>query len=310
MRAHDLSVQLANLRERAASERRRAEQAAALAARHEAQSAIASEPLRSLHLTMASLQAGVEARHLSTAALHEMYALRLSGWLRDPHATSRPTLITAIAAALGTPSASLTFTGARGEGDAPVFATVSDATAKSAHDLEVVTAEGPSTDATATGALVRIEGAELWRRWHIFGPAVAELGVRAVVAAPLAASGDRLGALCAYLPSAAISDQVVAASRQVADALTHRVLPAQRVLAPHRARRDADPPSDLSLGQPDFPAVVYQAAGMIAVQCGFTIDIAQDMLRARAFADDVPIEHIAAGVASGELRLCEHRDEA
>ena len=53
--------------------------------------------------------------------------------------------------------------------------------------------------------------------------------------------------------------------------------------------------------QTELRREVHQAAGMVMVQLGSTIDDAMSRLRARAFADGQPIDVIARAVVAGDL---------
>jgi hypothetical protein len=65
---------------------------------------------------------------------------------------------------------------------------------------------------------IRVAGPALCDRWPRYGPAVTELGVRAVLAVPLPPA-DSLGALCAYDLQPAITDHAAAAADRIATAL-------------------------------------------------------------------------------------------
>ena len=199
----------------------------------------------------------------------------------------------AVASALGTPSAAATL---RGQRHASVVAAVSDATARAAHELEIVMSEGLAADAVAAGTSVAVAGPALLDRWPHYGPALAELGVRAVTAAPLGPPGARLGALCGYAAEPVLRDGIAAATDRMAVALTEMVL------------LDVNVPGS-GLGGPvlpvfggdGYPAIIHQAAGMVSVQCDCAVDDAEDPLAARAFATSTPVEQIAVQVVRGEI---------
>ena len=132
---------------------------------------------------------------------------------------------------------------------------------------------------------------------NVIDPAAARLGVQAVIAVPLQPAG--LGAVCAYASQPAISQQAAMAAGQIADAL-----PLALSQAPHHPLPGDGVPALPLLGEAGFPAVIHQAAGMMAQQCGCGISDALVLLRARAFSADRPAAEIAAGVVRGELRLC------
>ncbi|HKD88284.1 MAG TPA: GAF domain-containing protein [Streptosporangiaceae bacterium] len=172
----------------------------------------------------------------------------------------------------------------------------SDETARVAHDLELVMAEGPATDA-ARGAPVRAAGQALLDRWPRYGPAVAELGVQAVCAAPLRSRSRGIGVLCGYDRMPAISQQNLTATEVIADVLTEALLG----MIDLTSQKDSF--SLAFLDESDCQSVVHQAAGMLSVQCECQVEDAADLLAAQAFADGKPVQEIALGIVQGrELR--------
>jgi hypothetical protein len=293
----DARAEIRALRQRVAAGRRRAARAASLAVRHETQAALAPESLRALHARMRDLYRQIEERHLAAVRVTELYAIRMESWLNGAYGqASRPVFMAAVASALGTPSAAATL---RGQRHTSVVAAASDATARAAHELEIVLSEGPAADAAAAGTSIAVAGTALLDRWPQYGPAVAELGVRAVTAAPLGPPGTRLGALCAYTAEPVIRDGAAAATDRMAVVLTHMVL-----LDVHVPESGQGGPILPVFGADGFPAIVHQAAGMVSVQCDCGVDDAEDLLAARAFATSTPVEQIAIQVVRGETSLC------
>jgi GAF domain len=294
--ADDIPAQIARLRRWSAEARRRAARAEARAARFEEQAARLSAPLAGDLMRMAVLQRRAGARHLASARLQDQYADHLCTWLaRSGGPGRRPVFMDAVAAAIGTHSATVVLFGTqRGEG---VIA-ASDPTARAAYDLEFVLGEGPAHLAVTCERSVGVAGTDMDRRWPQYGPAVAGLGVRAVLAVPVRPPAC-LGAVCVYDRRPAISEEVRMAASAIADAL-----PLMLSQAGHdRLPGDAVPALPL-FGEADFPAVVHQAAGMVSQQCGCAPSDALALLRARAFTDGRTAGEIAAAVLRGELRLC------
>lgn len=292
--ANDLGAQVAGLRRRAAEARRRAASAQA-AARFAEQAAVAPASFSQASLRMAALQRRAQACHLGSARLQEQCADRVRRRLDLPGGREgRSAFMDAVAAAIGVPSAAVVLLAA-GRWEAVIAA--SDATARAAHDLEFVLGEGPVHLAVARGQTVQVAGTALGDRWPQYGPAVASLGVRAVIAVPLQPPAG-LGAVCAYGSQPAISKDAEMAAIRVADALPPTLAQAAR------GSWSPDGVGELPLfGEAGFPAVVHRAAGMVSQQCGCEITEALALLRARAFSTDRPAEEIAAGVLRGELRL-------
>ena len=136
----DARAEIRALRQRVAAGRRRAARAASLAVRHETQAALAPESLRALHARMKDLYRQIEARHLAAVRVTELHATRMERWLNGAYGqASRPVFMAAVASALGTPSAAATWHGHR---HASIVAVPSDATARAAHELEIVLSEG------------------------------------------------------------------------------------------------------------------------------------------------------------------------
>ena len=236
-----------------------------------------------------------EACHRAAARLHERHAAGLLAQLGQAEATlPGPGFAAATAAAvLGTPSTTIVLLD--GQRAIAVLA-ASDATARAAHDLEILMGEGPVHALTGTSTPIRVAGPALCDRWPRYGPAVTELGVRAVLAVPLPPAGS-LGALCAYPRQPAITDDAVAAAGRIAAALT-------RALLQVPCLRDSKGDSALRrFGLTDDLAVVHQAAGMVSARCRCTIGDALALLRARAFADGQPVGQVAHAVVHDGLQL-------
>lgn len=216
-------AKIAELSQRAASERRRAARAAVIAADYEARIDLSSPSLRPLRIRLAALHRQLETRHVVAAQLQEFYASRLDRWACAGEATKGwPTFIDAVASAVGRRSASVTLLDRDGEES---LVAVSDATARLAHDVEFVMGEGPAHDVAATFRLLRVGRFELLERWPQFGPVVADNGVGSLVSLPLRQEpGCCIGALCVFDPTPDGAADVVGVSGRVADALTHTVL--------------------------------------------------------------------------------------
>jgi len=293
----DMRACIADLRWWAAEERRRAAREAAFAARYERQAAQPSPFLAAGGWPeRAAAHRRAEACHRAAARLHERHAARLLAQVGKAEATlPGPGFAAATAAAvLGTPSTTIVLLDGR---RAIAVLAASDATARAAHDLEILMGEGPVHALTGTSTPVRVAGPAVCDRWPRYGPAVTELGVRAVLAVPLPPAGS-LGALCAYTRQPAITDDAVAAAGRIAAALTR----ALATVAPYQRYSKGDS-ALLRFGLTDDQAVVHQAAGMVSAHCHCTIGDALALLRARAFADGQPVGQVAHAVVHDGLRL-------
>ncbi|WP_030017230.1 ANTAR domain-containing protein [Streptomyces monomycini] len=276
----DVQAQLA--RRRAARARQRAEHAVVCA---EQQEILAASAGGDLHLHLADAYRRSAECHLSSARLQDAYADRLSAWHGDE--TSRPRFMTGVAEACGTTSAALTLMGSDHD---QLSVASSDASARAAQDLEFVLGEGPAHDASVGGCLVSAAGRAIESRWPAYGPALASLGIREVLTAPLRAEGSCIGALAVFDPGGgtAAADTLTV----IADALTRTVL-----LGP-----DADPEL---YEDADHRDCIQQAAGILSVQAGCRVQDALAMIKARAFADGQPPDAIAEQIVRGTLKLAQ-----
>jgi ANTAR domain-containing protein len=291
--SHDAAI--ATLRQRVEEERRRAERAELIAISYEESLDRGPEQVRDMRARMAALHRRMEVRHRTSALLHELHAVRLEVWrAAGGEPAAPPGFMSTVAAAIGVPSATAAM---RGRRPATVVASSSDDIARAAHDLEVTLGEGPALAAMAEAAPVSAADEAMAERWPLFGPAVAELGVRTVHAVPLRSATVCLGTLCVYGQEPELRDVVAATAGQIAEAVTHTVL-----LGGEDPDSGGLPPGQL-FGSAEYQPRVHQAAGVVAAQCGCGIDDAEALLRARAFAESRPLADIAAAVLCGETRL-------
>jgi hypothetical protein len=294
--AEDIRAQTAALQRRSADARERAERAAAWAARLEEQAALGAAPRSEAFTRMAALQRRVQERHLTSARLQDKYADRLCAWQeRADEPEPRPAFVDAVAAAMGMHSVAVVLHGTRHH---EALIAVSDPIARAAHDLEFVLGEGPAHSAVARGKPVKVTDVAHYDPWPLYGPEVARLGVRAVLAVPVHPTA-RLGAVCGYGREPAIGQDVAAAADAIADAL-----PLILSEAAHDRGLDEDDSALPLFRDADFPVVIHQAAAMVSRQCDCDIIDALALLRARAFSAGRPAEEISAAVLGGELRLC------
>jgi hypothetical protein len=292
----DATARIADLLRRVGEERVRAGRAAAIAARYEALRDREPLSLRPLRERMAALHRRMEVRHLESAELHELYAARLQVWARVPDSVMpRPMFIDAVATAVGSRSAAITLLDATGS---EALAAASDRIARFAHDVEFVVGEGPALDVAATSEPVEVGARALTTRWPRYGPVVAREGIAAVVGVPLRQEpGGCLGALCVYAKTSTVAPNITSASVRVADALTHTVLNRPGSIG------EDEVPTVSMFDEASFRATIDQAAGMLSVQHACKPADAVALLRARAFADGLPIETLAEQVVRGEVRL-------
>jgi hypothetical protein len=249
-----------------------------------------------LHARIAVLHRSTQRRHLDSAGVLGLFALRVSGQKRSIGGVRTSALLAGISGLLGTPSALVTLRGAGGTG-ALAF---SDDRARAAHNLESAMAEGPTLEVARLGSLVVASGNTIGGRWPRYGPAVADLGVKVVIASPLGRPAARLGAMCALGGDPALIDTAISTLDDVTTALTEMLLDgAKRPARPGCPVRAVMPPFGV-LPQQD---ALHQAISMVSVQCECTTDDATDLIAARAFAEDLTVTDVARQVVAGELRL-------
>lgn len=288
-------LELVKVRQMEAIERQRAVRAAALAERYALRSNLVPQQASQWLARLTEVHRRTAERHRASATIHELHAARIEAWLAASGTRDRrPAFVAAVAEALGTGSAIATL---QGRSRVALAVASSDPIARAAYGLEITLGEGPVAEA-ATGATVTVTGDGLCSRWPRYGPALTDLGVTAVSATPLGLPEIVLGTLCAYNTEPVPPRDLGLAVASVADALTHSVL-----LADGDLSADAQLDALRLFDEADYRAHVHQAAGMVSVQCGCSIDDAMDLLVARSFATDMPVEDIALQLIRGQTRL-------
>ena len=192
-------------------------------------------------------------------------------------------------------------------------AAASDAGSSSLEDLQLDLGEGPAVEAVRFERLVMVPdlSAVTPDRWPAYTPAALDRGVCAVMAYPLRIGGIHLGVLSLYRSDAgALDDADLALALHYADAAVLVLLHLQS-LTNHGARAepaassvDGLPPIDTALevafqGQPE----VHQATGMVSAQLRVDLKEALLLLRARAFAEGVPVLEVARAVVDRRMSL-------
>ncbi len=234
--------------------------------------------------------------------MHMLLATRMTSARAESQDDLAPALMTAVASVLGTQSALAVL---RGKHSVAAIA-ASDWLARAAHDLETVMAEGPALEVARTGLPVQAAGQALIDRWPHYGHAVRELGVGAVVAAPLGPPRSGLGALCALDLVPVISEATAITLRGMSAALTNVLLERGFLTDSANGHGESDDCEGARLvalicSEAEF----NQAAGMVSVQCDCDLEAAAALLVARAFADGVSLREIAAQVIRGEIALAD-----
>lgn len=199
-----------------------------------------------------------------------------------------------------------------------VYAT--DATAQQVDELQFVVGEGPCVEAYHTGhrqIWPDLSSPEAVNRWPAFTGEVLVLGVRAVFTFPVPGVRRAVGVLELYR---GLPGELAPVEQESGDACAIAV---GQVLRADIDRRVADAggvedavDSAATQGVLDgvddgfSRAVVYNAAGMVAVQLAVPVDEALARLRAYCYADGRPIGEVAADIVARRLSLRDQRDSA
>lgn len=180
-----------------------------------------------------------------------------------------------------------------------------DEIAQSLDDAQFTLGEGPGVDAFTTGRAVLVSDLDApdgdgAGSWPVFRETAARLGVRMVSAFPLRLGAASLGTLSTYhLVPGALDGLDLARALRLADAAAVAVL--DMIIG---SDRDASAPRAVENADGEFYRVeIYQAAGMLTVQLGVTIEVAMMRLRSHAFAAERPIRDVARDIVRRKLRL-------
>lgn len=174
-----------------------------------------------------------------------------------------------------------------------------DAVSHLIEDLQFSLGEGPCVDAYHQVQLVAEPDLAnpAARRWPAFSPPVLKAGARAIFGFPLRVGGICLGALNLYRASAGPLNEDQAADAQVlADVAASWVLEAQAGAEPDTVAEA------LELGA-EFHLRVHNAAGMVSVQLGVSVNEALIRLRGYAFGQGRLLADVADDVAARRLRF-------
>lgn len=161
-------------------------------------------------------------------------------------------------------------------------------------DLQILLGEGPCVEATSIGRPVFVpdltdQGAEQNLRWPVFTSEARSAGAGAVFAFPIRVGAVSLGSVDLYrrLPGPLTAEQLTSGLQAVGD-MGGQML---ELTAPEMP------------GAPSYPMTVHQAAGMVMVQLGTSIEMAMTRLRASAFAEGMTMGDLAASVIDGRRRF-------
>lgn len=166
-------------------------------------------------------------------------------------------------------------------------------------DLQFDLGEGPCVDAYLQERVVAEPDLAhpASRRWPAFTPPVLKAGVGAIFGFPLRVSEIRLGALNLYRESPGpLSEDQLADALVLADVAATWALEAQAGAAPDTVAEA------LEVGA-DFHPRVHNAAGMVSIQIGVSVNEALIRLRGYAFAHGRLLADVAEDVVARRLRF-------
>ena len=231
---------------------------------------------------LAAAGEGDTAVHRMAAAIAERRADDIEMWLAGADRGGRhPRMIDVGAMTLGTPtvSAMMRF----GDGGRWSRLSASDEAGQAAAEAEMVTGQGPATEAWQSGLAICVPAPEVAARWPLYAHAGAAPTNRSVAAAPLGPAEAHLGAMCAYYDGAADLTLISTVAAALTRLMLHQAGNIGALLA-----RDTD------------LAIVHQATGYLAARTGCSPAEAHHLLEAFAVADNVPLAQAAAAVLRGE----------
>jgi len=161
-------------------------------------------------------------------------------------------------------------------------------------DLQEVLGEGPAFHAARSHHMVSAPHLADTRqdRWPAFSPAAVAAGIEAVFSAPLMVGAVTLGALTVYEPRpGALTAEQGHDLVTLGEVLSHLVLSVQAGADQGALAAEL---ADVGAYHPE----VHQATGMIAARLRVPVVEAMVLLRARAYADGVPLSSLARDVVA------------
>ncbi|MEU6001617.1 GAF and ANTAR domain-containing protein [Streptomyces sp. NPDC047197] len=176
-------------------------------------------------------------------------------------------------------------------GELRLLAAATDERARSVEDAQLVTGEGPCTDAyTHRAPADAVDVHQAATRWPAYAPMASEQGVRSVLALPLTIGALAIGAMDLYrIEPTPFSP----AQRERASAYARILALLALEEHPHLLTSHSRP---VQRGPQGYPPTVHMAAGVLAAKDGLTPEDALARLRAHAFSHNQPLLHTAEQV--------------
>ncbi|MFH9426337.1 GAF and ANTAR domain-containing protein [Streptomyces sp. NPDC017529] len=176
-------------------------------------------------------------------------------------------------------------------GELRLLAAATDERARAVEDAQLVTGEGPCTDAYTHREPT--EAADLHHtaaRWPAYTPIACEHGARSVLALPLTIGSLPVGAMDLYR-----QEPVPFTPEQKTRAAAYARILALLALDEHPHLLNAQP-RPAQRGPQGYPPTVHMAAGVLAAKYDLTPDDALARLRAHSFRHNQPLLHTAQHV--------------
>lgn len=175
-----------------------------------------------------------------------------------------------------------------------------DGPARRMEELQFILGEGPCLDASEAGSPVFQPdlAATAAARWPGFGPEALGAGIAAIFAFPLHVGAIRIGILDLYRDKpGSVDAAVLGEALAYADAALLVLMHLQGQMRPDSGLHPqlADPIENR--------AEVHQATGVTSVSASVNLADALLLLRAHAYASQLPILEVARAVIAGTLRI-------
>lgn len=181
----------------------------------------------------------------------------------------------------------------------PLTLHATDQVAATIEELQFTLGEGPCMDAAASGEPVLVSDLSdpatgVAERWPVFLDEVSRVGVRAVFAFPLRIGAVALGVMDLYRwAPGELSPTQLTSTVATVDAMRLHLLDVDDLLPEEPGTR--------------YPMTVHQAAGMVMVQLGCSIEEALVRLRGTAYRDGRRVQELAADVVTGRYVFTEEQ---
>lgn len=187
-----------------------------------------------------------------------------------------------------------------GEGHRGVVVATDD-TARRLEDVQFNLGQGPGIDAFRDGRVTLAADLAHESRWPGFGAAMADSPVAAVFAFPLQLGAATLGILMLHRrePGPLDGPDLTRAVR-LANAAASALLD---LLGATTGPVSGDADDEIGESGDYLRTEVHQAAGMVMVQLGVSIEVALVRLRAFAFSTGRPTDEVARDIVGRTLRL-------